>query len=140
MIILRSLLALILGVVVGGVVNMSLVMLGSTLIPAPAGVDPSDAASIAASIHLFEPKHFLFPFLAHALGTLAGALLAYLVAPRGRVWFALGIGALSLAGGVAASLMIPAPAWFMALDLLGAYLPMAGLAILIGQRIRSNHD
>ena len=31
-------------------------------------------------MHLFEPKHLVFPFLAHAVGTLVGALVAYLVA------------------------------------------------------------
>ena len=41
-----------------------------------------------------------------------------------------------LCGGVAASFMIPAPAWFIALDLLAAYLPMAWLAILVGTRIK----
>lgn len=43
--------------------------------------------------------------------------------------------ALILAGGVAAGFMIPAPAWFIALDWLAAYLPMAWLATRIGARI-----
>jgi hypothetical protein len=45
------------------------------------------------------------------------------------------IGAVFLCGGVAASFMIPAPAWFIALDLLAAYLPMAWLATRIGARL-----
>ena len=40
-----------------------------------------------------------------------------------------------LIGGIAACFMIPAPAWFMALDLLVAYLPMAWLAIRLGKKI-----
>lgn len=32
--------------------------------------------------------------------------------------------------------MIPAPGWFIALDLLGAYVPMAWLGIQIGARMR----
>ena len=31
--------------------------------------------------------------------------------------------------------MIPAPGWFIALDLLLAYLPMAGLAIRLGAQL-----
>jgi hypothetical protein len=46
------------------------------------------------------------------------------------------IGVVFLCGGVAASFMIPAPAWFIALDLLAAYLPMAWLGIQMGSRIR----
>jgi hypothetical protein len=50
------------------------------------------------------------------------------------------IGAVFLCGGVAASFMIPAPAWFIALDLLVAYLPMAWLSIQIGTRVRSGNS
>jgi hypothetical protein len=75
------------------------------------------------------------PFLAHALGTLAGALTAYLMAATQKAKLAYVIGAVFLCGGVAASFMIPAPAWFIALDLLAAYLPMAWLATRIGARL-----
>jgi hypothetical protein len=77
------------------------------------------------------------PFLAHAVGTLAGALVAYLVAATYKAPLAYLIGALFLCGGVAASFMIPAPAWFIALDLVVAYLPMAWLAIQLGARLQS---
>ena len=56
------------------------------------------------------------------------------IAASHRARFAWAIGAVFLCGGVAASFMIPAPAWFIALDLLFAYLPMAWLAIRIGAR------
>ena len=52
---------------------MALVTASPLVIPPPAGVDVSDPQSLSESIHLFEPKHFVFPFLAHALGTLVGA-------------------------------------------------------------------
>ena len=74
-IILRNLFSLVAGIVAGGVVNMGLITLGPSIIPPPAGVDVTNAASLAAGIHLFEPRHFVVPFLAHALGTLAGALV-----------------------------------------------------------------
>jgi hypothetical protein len=41
---------------------------------------------------------------------------------------------------VAASFMIPAPAWFIALDLLVAYLPMAWLATQLGARIKPENN
>lgn len=132
---LRNVLALVLGIVVGGSVNMALVTLGPSLIPPPAGVDVTSAESLARAMHLFEPRHFVMPFLAHALGTLAGALAAYLAAASHRARIAWAVGVFFLCGGVAASFMIPAPAWFIALDLLAAYLPMAWLAIRIGARL-----
>jgi len=132
---LRNILAVIVGLVIGGFVNMALVTLSPSLIPPPVGVDVNDAESLAKGIHLFEPRHFIMPFLAHALGTLVGALIAYLIAATYRLQMAYVIGAVFLCGGVAASFMIPAPAWFIALDLLAAYLPMAWLGIQIGRRI-----
>jgi hypothetical protein len=86
-------------------------------------------------MHLFEPKHFVFPFLAHALGTLTGALLAFLVAVSYRSVFAYAIGVVFLAGGIAAAFMIPAPVSFIILDLAVAYIPMAWLATELGYRI-----
>jgi hypothetical protein len=134
--ILRNIAAVIVGLVVGAVVNMALVMLSAIVIPPPAGVDVMDAESLKASIHLFGPQHFVFPFLAHALGTLAGALVAFLIAGRHRPAFAYAIGAVFLLGGIAAASMIPAPAWFIVLDLVAAYLPMAWLGTQIGRRIQ----
>ena len=76
---------------------------------------------------LFEPRHFLFPFLAHAVGTLVGALVATLITPgrtRGPAWV---VGACFLLGGIAAVALLPSPVWFTAADLVLAYLPMAWL-------------
>ena len=137
---LRNALALVVGVVVGGSVNMALIILSPSLIPPPAGVDVSNAESLSKAIHLFEPRHFVMPFLAHAAGTLVGALAAYLIAATYRVQIAYVIGAAFLCGGVAASFMIPAPAWFIALDLLAAYLPMAWLSIQIGTRVKQRNN
>lgn len=132
----RNVLAFIVGLFLGGVVNMALITVSPSLIPPPAGVDVTNPESLSAAIHLFEPRHFVMPFLAHALGTLVGALVGYLIAASYKAQIAYGIGALFLCGGVAASFMIPAPAWFIALDLVVAYLPMAWLGIRIGARIQ----
>ena len=129
---LRNVLALLAGVAVGGAVNMALIVLSPSLIPPPSGVDVNDPESLRRSIHLFEPRHFVMPFLAHAVGTLVGALTAWLIAATHKVPLALAVGVVFLVGGVAASFMIPAPAWFIALDLLVAYIPMAWLGARIG--------
>ena len=135
--ILRNVVAFVLGMAAGMAVNMGLILLGSALIPAPSGVDVRNAASIAAAMHLYEPKHFVMPFLSHALGTLAGAAVASAIAITHRAALAYGMGALFLLGGIAASFMIPAPAWFIALDLVIAYIPMAWLGLQAGQRLRA---
>ena len=125
--ILRNVIAVIAGMLVGSIVNMALVALGPVVIAPPHGLNMSDAASLSGSIHLLEPRHFLFPFLAHAGGSFAGGAVAFLLAGNRRWAMALIVGAVFLAGGIAASMMIAAPLWFVLLDLLFAYLPAAWL-------------
>ena len=136
---LRNVLAILAGIAIGGGVNMALITLSPSLIPPPPGVDVNNAESLSKAMHLFEPRHFVMPFLAHAVGTLAGALAAYLIAATYRAQIAYVIGAVFLCGGVAASFMIPAPTWFIALDLLAAYLPMSWLSIQIGNRMKQGN-
>ncbi len=125
--IVRNVLAVIAGLVVGSLVNMGLVAVGGVVVPAPAGADTTSMEAMQASMHLFEPKHFLFPFLAHALGTLIGAFVAAKFAATRKLAMAFVVGGLFLLGGILAVLMLPAPLWFEALDLVAAYLPMAWL-------------
>ena len=125
---LRNILAIVAGAVVGSVVNMGIIMVSSSIIPPPEGVDNTTVEGLKAGIHLFQPKHFLFPFLAHALGTFVGALLTALIASTRKMLFAMIIGVFFLAGGIANILMLPSPLWFTIVDLAVAYLPMAYFA------------
>ncbi len=135
MAIFRNILAVVAGVLIGGAVNMALVVIGPQFVPPPPGADMTTAEGLAAAMPRLGAQHFVFPFVAHALGTLTGALVAYLVAASLKLGIAHFVGAFFLAGGIAASFMIPAPAWFIALDLLVAYVPMAWLGTRIGARI-----
>ncbi|MBD9535086.1 hypothetical protein IB227_04375 [Stenotrophomonas sp. STM01] len=131
---LKGLLAVVVGLVVGSAVNMGLILLGARVVPAPAGVDTTTSEGLAAAMPLLGPAHFVFPFLAHALGTFAGALLAtWIVGRVSRVPAAV-IGVLFLAGGIASCFMLPAPRWFEALDVVLAYLPFAWLGYRLGRR------
>jgi len=129
--------AVVAGAVVGGMVNMGLIVAGSQLLPPPPGVDINDVASIDAHIAEYSVAQLLAPFFAHALGTLVGAFVAALVAPLRRLRVALAIAVLFLAGGIMAVSMIPsAPLWFDALDLVVAYVPMALLGARLAARLR----
>lgn len=127
--------AVLLGLVLGSLVNLGLVTAGAALVPLPAGVDPADTDSVAQAVHRFEFRHFVFPFLAHALGTFTGALVAALVARSHAVAAAVAVGMLFFAGGVAASTMIPAPLAFVVTDLLLAYGPTAAAGLLLARRV-----
>ncbi len=125
----KSVLAVIIGLFVGSVVNMFILLLSNSIIPAPNGADVTTVAGLKATIHLFEPKHFIFPFLAHALGTFAGAIATVLIASTHKAKLALIIGCFFLLGGIVNTFTLPSPLWFTIVDLVFAYLPMAYLAI-----------
>ncbi len=91
---------------------------------------------------LFETKHFLTPFLAHAIGTFAGAMLTAFIAASRKLQLALFIGVFYLAGGVTAVFLLPSPTWFTITDLVLAYIPMAYLAgkLVEKRNQKANHS
>ena len=123
--IIRNVLAVIVGFMAGSAVNMGLVMASPHIIPPPTGVDVNDIESIKASIHLYEFKHFIVPFLAHALGTVVGAYVAVIISASYKLIVGLVIGVLFLLGGISVAFMLPSPTWFVVVDIAGAYIPMA---------------
>ena len=124
----KNILLVISGFIVGSAVNMGIIMISGSIIPPPNGADVTTMEGLKASMHLFQPKHFVLPFLAHALGTFAGAFLAGRLAVNHKATFALGIGVFFLMGGIANTFMVPSPIWFTILDLGGAYIPVGYLA------------
>ncbi len=126
--IIKNILAVIAGLLIGSIVNMGIIMISSSIIPPPDGADVTTMEGLKSSMHLFQPKNFILPFLAHALGTFAGACIAAIIAVNHKMKFALGIGCFFLIGGIANTVMLPSPIWFTVLDLVGAYIPMAYFA------------
>ena len=121
--ILRNILAVVIGAVVCVVLNGVLLGVLMKAIPPPDSFDPNDFETY----RMLEERHLISPFLDHEVPSLIGGLLAALIAATRKMTFALVVGGLHLIGGIAAAFMIPAPAWFVALDLVVAYLPMAWL-------------
>ncbi|MFM2164997.1 MAG: hypothetical protein RL325_1434 [Planctomycetota bacterium] len=131
---LRGVIAALLGLIAGAALNMGILYAGMAVFPAPEGVDISRIETINENIHRYSVGQLLVPFLAHALGTLAGAFVAASVAatPHSRRRAALLIGFFFLLGGIDMVVKIPnAPLWFDVLDLGVAYIPMA----LLGWRL-----
>jgi hypothetical protein len=133
----RNALAVLAGIAVGSLVNMGLVNIGPLVVPLPEGADVSTAEGLRDSMRLFTPVNFIFPFLAHALGTLAGASVAAKLAASHAAKLAIGIGMLFLMGGIAAVIMLGGPLWFIVADLLLAYVPMGYLGAVLAGAIRS---
>ena len=128
MVILRNVLAVILGLVIGTIVNFAVLSIGHVVVPTPPGFDGSSMEAIASTVHLLRPIDFLVVFLAHSLGPFAGVLAAMFIAASRHALIATILGALFLLGGIVANIMIPAPTWYRIADLVLAYVPMAFLA------------
>lgn len=124
---LRIILGLFLGLFVGAIVNGSFIELGMNIFPYPKGFDINTPEGLK-TFYTLPLKYYIFPFLAHAIGTLSGCLIALLLVRTYTMWVVYSIGALFLLGGIMAVLMINAPWWFDVIDLTLAYIPMAWLA------------
>ena len=118
--IIKNILAILGGGLIGMVVNMGLIITGNQLIPFEDGINPMNAT-------MWDIKYFIFPFLAHAIGTLSGAFVAAKFAASYKMTIAICTGIFFLLGGISMVFILPAPVWFIIVDLFLAYIPMGWL-------------
>ena len=116
----RIILSLISGVISGSIVNIILIITGSYIIMTPENFDPMNTQDWTVPL-------FIFPFLAHSLGTLIGSFTATKISKGYHISIPLMVGLWFLAGGIYMTTIIPAPAWFEILDIIICYIPMAFL-------------
>ena len=116
--IIKNILSVFAGILIGSTVNMALIISGGELFPFSNGMDPMNA-------EMWEIKYFIFPFLAHSIGTLAGAFITAKLSSSYHMVFSISIGLFFLFGGIYMVSILPAPFWFICMDLLLAYIPMA---------------
>ena len=128
----RNILAVIAGIVLGSLVNGGLIQLGHMVIALPPGTDVSTMEGLRAAMPNFGPEQFIVPFVAHAGGTLVGAFVAALIAASQKFKIAMAIGVLFLIGGIVAGIWIRSPLWYNVIDFLFAYIPFAWLGARLG--------
>jgi len=132
--ILKNILAVCVGWIGGSILNMGLVQLGHVAFPIE-DIDINDMQALAQALPNLEYHYFIFPFLAHALGTFLGAFLAAKISSSHHMRFAMSIGIIFLIGGVVVNIMLPGALWFTILDLMLAYLPMAWLGGQLSKKL-----
>lgn len=132
--ILRNVLAVFTGWIIGSMINMYIVGLSAGQL----GLNPNDVDymnQLKDALPTAPVSFFIYPFLAHALGTLVGAFTASLIAGKQKMRMALIIGLLFLLGGIMVNSMLPGPLWFTITDILFAYIPMAWIGGYLGTRL-----
>lgn len=132
---LKNGLALIAGIVLGSIANGLTLKTGMTLIPPPEGFDMNTPEGLNAAFAAMETKHFITPFLSHAMGTLFGAYIVVKFAVSNKKLFAYSISGLFFLGGLYMVLILNAPMWFNITDLVLAYFPMGWLALKMNKVI-----
>jgi VIT1/CCC1 family predicted Fe2+/Mn2+ transporter len=123
--------ATVVGLFLGAMCNMGVLMLGPYVISPLPGINHLDINDLRYNIHLFEAKHYVMPFLAHAIGTLVGAFIAvklcllFHLSKQQAILSAAIIGAMFLWAGIETSLTIHSPLTPMLVDAILCYIPMA---------------
>ena len=125
--ILRNIAAVVIGLVIGSIVNMYIIKLNGVLVPLPEGTDPNDMDSLQANMGQFSLLNYLVVFLAHSFGTLTGALVAGLIGASNKVILMYIIAFAFMVGGIIMVILLPTPIWFAFVDLAFSYIPVAWL-------------
>ena len=127
-----AILAVIAGILVGGMVVGAVEALGHRVYPVPADLNPSDPKALGEYIAQLPAGAFLFVLLAFAFGALGGALVASLIGGRtpGSI-----VGAVLCLFGFLNLVMIPHPVWFGPGVLLAN-----GLGTMLGIQAARNPD
>ena len=76
----RIIYAVILGFIVGSFTNMGFIVLGDFIFPWPPEVMIQLENETLNNMDMLNNTHYIFPFLAHAMGTLVGAVCALRIA------------------------------------------------------------
>ena len=133
--IITNIVAVLIGLFIGAFINGGIISISGDIIPPPPGANLKTMEGLIDAMRIMEPKHFIMPFLAHALGTFFGAVLCTLLARSYQMILALSIGLAFFIGGFMMVFQLPAPLWFDLIDLIFAYFPMAWLGYKIVTKI-----
>ena len=80
------------GLLIGALINGAIINISGDIIPPPAGANLKTMEGLIQAMPSMTPKHFIMPFLAHALGTFFGAVLCTILARSYQLILAMTIG------------------------------------------------
>jgi hypothetical protein len=122
----RSIVAILLGFVLAGLVTLLIQIPSYVLYAPPQGFDLNDTEALRAYAATLPPGAFLIVLLSWFAGAFSGAWLAARIARRAPLAHALAIGVIQLAAGLYNLLTLPHPTWFWVAGVLA--FPVAAVA------------
>lgn len=132
--ILKSLLAILVGMVTAMIVIIAIQALSTSLHPMPEGVSPDDAEAMADYIGSLPVMAFVLVLISYFIATLDGVMLASWLAPNSPRAHGAVVFALLASGAVLNLLTIPHPGWFVGATLV-VYLVAFAMGDFIGQKL-----
>ena len=129
----RKILALLIGILAGGVFNMAIVTVSHAVYPLPEGLDPNDFDAFRAHVEAngLPTGAMIMVLAAHAGGSFVSGFVCGLIALRSWYVAAVVLGLVWTCGGIAMLMMLPAPTWFAVADVV-LYVPAALLGVRLG--------
>jgi hypothetical protein len=107
----RNIGAVILGLIVGMIVNMLILQINSLFFPLPEGLDPTDYEALKSVMQSQPATAWIGVLAAHLGQAFVGGWVAARLGTDRPVILAMIVGGLSLAGGIANAVMLSTPAW-----------------------------
>ena len=134
---LRSVFAIIVAVLAAAIIAFSINVIGHYIIPPPEAIDTNDFESIKNNFHLFQWQHFIFPLLAHAVGTFVASYLISSLVAKHKMWFALALGIIFTLASLSLSWRIGHFNWIGIVEI-AQYIPISILGFKVWQLTNSN--
>lgn len=108
----RSILAVVAGMLVAFVLIVCVEMIGMRVYPPPTDMDPRNIESIKSAMARIPLGAMLFVLLAYTVGSVAGGWVAARFAPSAGLSHAMFVAALLFGAGLMNLMTVPHPVWF----------------------------
>jgi putative membrane protein (TIGR04086 family) len=115
---LRRVVAILAGLVVGFLVVALLSMVSGMMYPPPPDLNINDTEGLMAHMQSLPPSAFMMIIFAHSLGTFTGAFLASKLARANKFYYGLFVGALFVVASISNDMMLPHPNWMIVSDII----------------------
>ena len=123
---LRSIIAVIAGLIAGSIVIYLIELAGHALYPPPELFDPMDREAAKEMMDAAPIGSLLMVILAYLVGSFAGGAVAALVPAKSRLSHSLATGLILMVFGIINLVLLPHPVWFWVLSLI-VFVPFAFL-------------
>ncbi len=108
---LRNIGAVIAGMIVGMVLNITIIMINLIFFPMPEGLSMQDQEGFSAWAKTLPETAFILPMVAHLAQAFGGGWLAARIGASHPMVLAMIVGVLSLGGGISNALSMEIPTW-----------------------------